>query len=246
MTSRVDLIHDAKVAGRLAVFLDAARPLLRQTEAERERGLRKLHDRWRGLVDGGMARLTSEVGGAVRAARSAGSFANPWRIAGLKRREVPTAAVLAWFLSPEADHGAGEVFLQAFWREVTGTPPFPLRNVRRCATELVPLANEDSRVDLVLEGDGCLVFIEVKIDAAFQPDQLARYRRLLQQRGEQLGNEWLQLLLIGNLAVPKGVDCTGVSWSTVARALRSGATQVTQNAYAARLACDFAAHIETL
>lgn len=238
-------MQDAEVAGRLAGFLDVARPLLRQTEAERERGLRELHDRWRALVDGGMARLTSEVGGAVRAARSAGSFANPWRIAGLKRREVPTAAVLAWFLSPEADHGASEVFLQAFWRAATGTPPFPLCNVRRCATELVPLANGDSRVDLALEGDDCLIFIEVKIDAPFQPDQLERYQALLSQRGSHSGKSRVRLLLIGDLAVPADVDCLTVPWAVVARALRQGAARLGDNAYAARLARDFAAHLET-
>ena len=246
MTDRLAFEHDAEVVDRLAAFLGAARPLLRKAGAERERGLRTLQDRWESLADGGMAQLISDVGGAIRTSRSAGAFANPWRIAGLRRREVPTATVLGWFLSPDGDHGAGDVFLQAFWREAMGEPPFPLRDVRRCGTELVPLADETNRIDLVLEGDDCVVFIEVKIDAPFQPGQLTRYLDSLRRRRDHLGKKHSQLILIGDLVIPDGVHCMPVRWGGVARALRAGARQAADNAYAARLACDFADHLEAL
>lgn len=244
MTPRLAFEQTAEVAGRVAFFLDTVRPLLRQAEAERERGLRALQGRWESLADGGMARLVSEVGEALRAARSAGAFANPWRIAGVKRREVPIAAVLAWFLSPDGDHGAGDTFLHAFWREATAAP-FPLTNAR-CTTELVSLADAANRIDLVLEGDDCVVFVEVKVDAPFQRDQLVRYLGSLERRRTQARKQHSKLLLVGNLAPPPGVDCTWVPWSVVARALCDGAVQISSNTYAARLARDFAAHLQAL
>lgn len=241
-----DAYSNPSLDARLTAFLTGAQPLLRQIEEERDADIRSLRKRWKVLGEGRMTELIGDLGPAVRAARGAGAFANPWRIAGLKRREVVTTAVLAWFLSPDEDHGAGSVFLDAFWKATGLSDVFPLVGVSRCDAEFVPLADDANRVDLVLQGRDCLVFIEVKIDAPFQPNQLSRYQASLHARRQHLGLGQGHLILLGGLAAPDAVDCCVLTWSQMAGALREGARALSHNLYTARLASDFAAHVAGL
>lgn len=43
------------------------------------------------------------------------------------------------------------------------------------ATEVCPFAEQTNRVDIVIDGDGFFIFLEIKIDAAEGPQQISRY-----------------------------------------------------------------------
>lgn len=66
--------------------------------------------------------------------------------------------------------------------------PFPLE-VTQCfvTTEASPFADQADRVDILMDGPGFTAFIEVKIDAAPDAQQVVRYLRLSEQRAKAMG-----------------------------------------------------------
>jgi hypothetical protein len=106
-------------------------------------------------------------------------YFDPWEIAGLRRNEVRNSAVLAWLLDPAGSHGFGSRPLVALlhyisrWRDL----PFPLSAGKYCRVEVEthPTGDETNRVDIAIDAQKFFLLIEVKIDAAEQENQLARY-----------------------------------------------------------------------
>ncbi len=177
-------------------------------------------------------------------ARRAGAFANPWAVAGLSRNEVRTAAVLAWFLHPLESHGAGDSFLQSLWREIDGRSKagFDLIAPSRTLTEVHPMGDSESRVDVVLEGRNFVVFLEVKIDAPEGKDQLRRYTNAALLSGKK--HRAVLFLDNSTAAVPSG--CIGLTWKNVAGSLRQAGRELGGDSFAARLASLFADHVSHL
>ena len=127
----------------------------------------------------------------INAHRVAGNDINVWRVSGLKRKEVPNSAVLAWWLDPLASHGLGsrvmEAFLDALGQERAAIFKAGLRddsgNINyRVLVESLPLGEQDNRIDIEVEGPNILLFIEVKIDASEGKQQLERYQSLLENK----------------------------------------------------------------
>ncbi len=124
-------------------------------------------------------RLFKGLSAPLSSARSAGSFIDVWSIAGLRRRELPNAAVLAWLIDPNGSHGQGTLCLAALLDIASqrAALDFPRNSlaVARVQTEERPLGSDRDRVDIVVETPELLTFIEVKIDATEGEAQLTRY-----------------------------------------------------------------------
>ncbi|HEY5107616.1 MAG TPA: PD-(D/E)XK nuclease family protein [Caulobacteraceae bacterium] len=116
----------------------------------------------------------------LAAARARGDFIDIWAVAGLNRREVRNASVLAWLLDPRGSHGQGSGCLEAFTAQISRADPSwrldpSILRLFRVRTEQRPLGSDRDRVDIAIDGPGFLIFIEVKIDAGEGLNQLSRY-----------------------------------------------------------------------
>lgn len=112
-------------------------------------------------------------------ARASGSLIDIWSVAGLRRRELPNAAVLAWLIDPRASHGQGGLCLAGLLDLVRRKSGPDLSGMTlggaRVQPEERPLGSDRDRVDIVVETPELLIFIEVKIDAGEGQAQLSRY-----------------------------------------------------------------------
>lgn len=125
-------------------------------------------------------RVLDGLRGPLDRARGRGEFIDIWSVAGLGRREVPNAAVLAWLINPRGSHGQGSHCLAALMGQVARKAPewsVPTELLRsaRVEAEQRPLGSDRDRVDIVVEAPGLIVFVEVKIDAGEGEAQLSRY-----------------------------------------------------------------------
>lgn len=116
--------------------------------------------------------------------RSHGGLVNLWQLAGLKLDEVRTAGALAGLW--RADFGGdvscdflasylGRAVKQVDWRQ-------ELSKGYGVSTEVNPLGDMSDRVDLVIETQGYLIGVEVKIRATLGFMQLDRYSSALASR----------------------------------------------------------------
>lgn len=131
-------------------------------------------------------RVVDGLRAPVQLARSRGEFIDVWAVAGLGRREVPNAAVLAWLLNPQGSHGQGVLCLAALMKQVARKAPkwnLPVDRIMgaRVEAEQRPLGSDRDRVDIVIEAPGLIVFVEVKIDAGEGEAQLSRYTESAQR-----------------------------------------------------------------
>jgi hypothetical protein len=121
-------------------------------------------------------------------ARARGEFMNIWTIAGLRRDELRHASVLRWLIDCGGSHGQCHRFLQHFLRRLaTDLPPdFPsatcLLGGYSTRVESNPFGDTANRIDIEIESDSFLIFIEAKIDAMERPDQLHRYLKLAERK----------------------------------------------------------------
>jgi hypothetical protein len=188
------------------------------------------------------------VGGRLREVRREGAFINVWAMAGLGRREVPTAAALAWLLDPHGSHGQGDAAL----REVVALvsmkrPDWTLQDTDLAEavvqTEQRPLGSGRDRIDIAVEGPGFILFIEVKIDAGEGVMQLSRYEEAAKAKSALRGQECRALVVfLGPYGPMEKIEGqVHLTWREVADALDRTARHCTG---AARHSLStFAAHV---
>jgi hypothetical protein len=131
---------------------------------------------------------------------SANVFGNPWTAAKLGRDETRNSRVLRWFLDPRGGHGLGPILLQFLLRrarEVVSTA-FPDKLSRSCQVLLESYPDRDgaSRVDIQIDDPSFFLIVEVKIDAAEQPDQIERYCTIAEARN---ATSWAVVFLTGKI-----------------------------------------------
>lgn len=238
MTLVESVIDDSAHAARLGAFLDAYRGVSRATQAPAQRGAVVSAAR--------LSAVLKKLAPLQETARRAGAAMNVWAAAGLGHDEVRTSAVLAWFLDPEASHGAGDLFAQALWRAAGGADlGFDLTGLRRAATEVCPLADLSDRVDVVLNGDDFVVHVEVKIFAGLQPDQLQRYATAARRAALLREKAHFGVIYLAPHATQLPKEGRWLSWRQLARAFREAAGGL-DAPLVAGAAAQFADHIETL
>jgi hypothetical protein len=175
---------------------------------------------------------------------------NIWRAAGLGTDEVRNTRVLAWLLDRFEDHGQGSSVLESLIDRVnsrcgaTGVDASVVRNSSYWTrTESRPLSSLESRVDIEIESDSFLIFVEVKIYAGETGDQLDRYAELIRRKAGQ-HKPTLVLFLTPNGRRPDNavLNVVPIFWRDVAAILYEHAAH---ESFAASAIRQFADHIMT-
>jgi len=118
-----------------------------------------------------------------------------WKVTGMGRSEVRNTSILAWALNPRGSHGKGAAILNALLARIRRgrlpedvSFPFP-PEVTQCfiMPEALAFADQADRVDILMDGPGFTAFIEVKVDAAPDAQQVMRYVQLSEQRAKAMG-----------------------------------------------------------
>lgn len=105
---------------------------------------------------------------------------NIFRILGLESREVRThSAFLGELLNPPGSHGLRDTFLKLFLKLID-FPDFDASQARLVVEQHIGQIDADytqgGRIDIYLEAAGQHIFIENKIYASDQQNQLGRYQ----------------------------------------------------------------------
>jgi hypothetical protein len=165
-----------------------------------------------------------------------GGTINVWEVAGIGKDEVRNCAVLSWLLDCHGTHGQGAAFLHCFLNSLQTVPSntclprlpqaaqarAPYRTVLEkaydegCSDDNTP----NSRVDIVIEKETFLLFIEAKVYAGETGNQIERYNRILQSRAGGRPCGLVFLTPDGRTARDESAeDVACLSWSRLADSL---------------------------
>ena len=159
------------------------------------------------------------ISAALAQRRTVGGAINPWTVAGIKRREVRNAAILAALWSPAQIGDVAMAFLAEFFARCASPigrelpPREELALGYRMRVENCPGPDGADRVDLVIETATQLVGIEVKIDAGEGRLQLDRYVEAVRRSAAQM-DKAARVVFLAPFA-PSRNDVVSASWSTV-------------------------------
>lgn len=177
--------------------------------------------------------------------RRMGTEINVWQAANLGRYEVRNSKTLCCFLDCNADHGQKDAFLKAFLSCIN----LGYLNTEKYLTteESCPIGEQSERVDIEVESDNFLLFIEVKIDAFEGEEQLNRYYDVATKKSN--ARFWRVIYLTKDGVLPdkekqNNERFIGMSWKTLATAFQQLAKQEPDNRVY-WLAQQFAQHILT-
>jgi len=173
------------------------------------------------------AKFATAFSGAFREYRRSGAMFNVWRAAQLGSDERRNCRVLATFLDHSGEHGQGSGILCRLLSTIELLDFEELAASRHyyTRTEVWPLDDPESRVDIEIESDDFLIFIEAKIAHDEAGDQLQRYLELARVKAAH--RNWVLIYLTPdgrNTANPLLRDNARIkpaSWSQVSRAVRS-------------------------
>ena len=163
---------------------------------------------------------SDEVQAPILAAQQQGLAVNVWQTAGLKNDEVRHSKVLKWFLDCRGDNGQGNAILLHLLKEL---PLLEKYQPKRYFTteECCPLGNQESRVDIEIDADEFLLFIEIKINAMEGRDQLQRYIDIAQSKAKN--RDWLIVYLTRDGKLPEKYNAhknlKGMSWMGISKIL---------------------------
>jgi hypothetical protein len=159
--------------------------------------------------------------------RGSGALFNVWRASQLASDERRNCRVLATLLDHSGEHGQGTGL---FCRLLSTIGLWDFKTLAAegryyTRTEVWPLDDSESRVDIEIESDDFLIFIEAKITADEQGDQLQRYFELAQCKAVR--RKWVVIYLTtdGRNPADHTLRDSGrikpASWSQVSHAVRS-------------------------
>ena len=182
----------------------------------------------------------------IHEARKNGFNLNVWQAAGLKADELRNCAVLKWFLDWRGDHGQENAilleFLQLLPEQFRSFKPNKYQIIEECC----PLGNQENRIDIEINSDEFLLFIEVKINAVEGQNQLQRYVNIA--RVKAANKKWLIVYLTKDGKLPQQYQnddgVFGLSWLRVAKQFTSYANISAANNRGTWLLSQFAGHIK--
>ncbi|MDM1020914.1 PD-(D/E)XK nuclease family protein [Acinetobacter sp. VNK23] len=192
---------------------------------------------------------SDEVQAPILEAKRQGLAVNVWQTAGLKNEEVRHSKVLKWFLDCRGDHGQGNAILLQLLKELPVLEKYQPQ--RYFATEeCCPLGNQESRVDIEIDADEFLLFIEIKINATEGKDQLQRYIDIAQAKAKN--RDWLIVYLTRDGKLPeryqsyeKDNKVIALSWKKLSKVLYEYTKGKEVNNRSIWLVKQFADHIKT-
>jgi hypothetical protein len=232
-------MSDAGRANRLLRFFSSVRPLLQTHGRRAERSvdperLQQTFAALRPLLD---------------QRRAAGDFFNVWQVAGLGRNEVRNAAVLASFLSVNKLGILGRLFLADIVSRARGrVVDFEVADVSgpySVTTELCPLGNRETRIDLIIEGREFVLGIEVKIDAHERPGQLADYLEILRHKAKPLDKHVGLIFLSPRPSAERPEGVPHLTWQDINVAGKHAVRAAGRNSEASFHLLQFCEHIRT-
>ncbi|WP_454917080.1 PD-(D/E)XK nuclease family protein [Xanthobacter sediminis] len=159
---------------------------------------------------------------ACCAARADDRMTNIWAIAGLKRNEVRTTSVLAWALDHRQDHGFGDAVLRALFERFAEQLPadIQLGANYRVRTEYCAFGAQEDRIDIAIEGENYIIFIEAKIDAPEGAQQIERYLRKAKDRAQHTRKSaWCVLYLSESSPAIQATGVVRILWHDIADAI---------------------------
>ena len=110
---------------------------------------------------------------------------NIFQILNITKREIRHSYFLSWLLDPNESHGLGDVFLKRFLREVFSSDKFEgmdLSSVKVYCEWREHNDTSERRIDILIETTNIVVCIENKIDSGEHSNQLAAYKRIVEDR----------------------------------------------------------------
>ena len=181
------------------------------------------------------------------AAKRLGFAVNVWQTAGLKHNDVLNSQVLQWFLDPQANHGQGDGLLKQFLSLLPEKFQNTFIQHSRVLAESCPLGENSERVDIEIDTNAFLIFIEVKIDANEGLEQLDRYLHIVQRKASS--KPWMVVYLTRRAELPsthRGKQgLMAISWSQLAAAFLQYADAAEADNRSAWLVQQFAQHMQS-
>jgi hypothetical protein len=195
----------------------------------------------------------ADLRSGLTASRHDGRLMNVWAVAGLKRKEVPTASVLGWLLDCNGSHGFGAAVLEALMDVLFAKyPARGLQRVRlgrhyRLAVEHHSLGETSNRVDLAVDAENAVIFIEVKIDAPQRENQLNDYLQIARARASAQGKPIACLLYLSK-SLPENApeEVLHLRWSDIAHAIDKAVPISAEATVSGAIVRQFAAHVKRL
>jgi hypothetical protein len=140
-------------------------------------------------------RLLSEAAVHIeRIDRNAPHF-NVFQALGVVRKELTQSRFLAFLLSPTAEHGQKNLFLNAFLKTI-GVPHVDVALSKQIQVQTELAIGINGRLDIVVKGPGFLVAIENKVDAGEQAEQLPRYQTWLHSDSHGINCKYRELVFL--------------------------------------------------
>ncbi|MGY6771048.1 PDDEXK-like family protein [Komagataeibacter sp. NFXK3] len=145
-----------------------------------------------------------------------------WDVAGLKSNEGRNSAVLGWLLDPKGTHGWGARLLRDVLRLAGDRYPHWPRLDKdldhvSVVTECWPAGSTTERVDIAIDGDDFVLFIEIKIQAREGEQQLARYVKVAEAKRQITGKQHGLVLYLSAIApVNPPEEVALMTWRDVA------------------------------
>lgn len=171
---------------------------------------------------GQLAKMFATLQEPLATARLGGAFLDVWSVAGLGRSEVRNAAALAALWNPRLCPEIAVDFLNSFLRRLDRQGPLPshaqLATGYYIQTEDCPMGDAADRVDVTLEGNDFLLGVEIKIDAPEGPNQIQRYRSVLNTKAGALGKTVSLIFLSPRPPTESGT--IHATWKDIAAAAR--------------------------
>ena len=182
---------------------------------------------------------------------------NIWDVTGIGRSEVRNTAILAWALNPRGSHDKGADVFNALLAHARKKPtvstdgfPFPSQISRySIRTEACPFSDQANRVDIVVDGSDFTIFIEAKIGAVPDADQVRRYLELSKARAAATGRARYGVIFLAPYwarSLPNlGPHVFTITWHDVADAILSCTSPSSSDHSADSALKQFADHIRS-
>ncbi|MGS0647353.1 PDDEXK-like family protein [Komagataeibacter melomenusus] len=233
----IDINNDIMLCRRLPALLNTMRPLLGR------------HDLVSFCVPDIMPERIGELTNIImplhNQAWERGDAINIWDVAGLKYNEGRNSAVLGWLLDPQGTHGWGARLLRDVLRLAGDRYPHWPRldkdlNTVSVVTECWPAGSTTERVDIAVDGDDFVLFIEIKIQAREGRQQLARYVKVAEAKRQITGRQHGLVLYLSTIApVDPPEEVALMTWRDVADIL----AQFPKGGFNGAITQQFAQHI---
>lgn len=117
---------------------------------------------------------------------------NIFEVLKLQHYEIRHSNFLGWLLDPNGNHGIGDYFLRRFLIKILQDPRanhsdyidkgvYNVVDIHQLLNQFISVHREQDYIDILIEFDKAVIVIENKIHATEGNDQLARYKKFIEE-----------------------------------------------------------------